>query len=244
MTKALIIDDEVRATDALRLMIEKFVPQIERVEVCNDARNAATIIHNLKPDLVFLDIRMPHLSGFDVLNKLPSRNFRIIFTTAYDEYAIQAIRFSAFDYLLKPIDAEDLINCVKRFFAVNEVSFQEELLGNVMLNLQSPGQFRLALPTREGIHYIFPNELARCEALGNYTRFFTTDGKQLLISKTLADYDEILSPYGFIRTHKSHLVNIHFISYVDHEGYVVLKDSTRVEIARRRKEQVLKTLAG
>ena len=243
MLKILLIDDEVRATDALTIMIDKLLETPHRITVCNDARNASSMIHKISPSLIFLDIHMPHFSGFEILKSIPHRKFGIIFTTAYDEYAINAIRFSAFDYLLKPIDAEELSTALSRFIQESAISFPQELFGNVIHNMQSD-QFRLALPTREGVHYLMPNELCRCEALGNYTRFFATDNRQFLISRTLAEYDEILSPYGFIRTHKSHLVNRNFISYIDHEGFLILKDSSRIEVSRRRKEFVMKCLAS
>ena len=147
MLKVLLIDDEERATDALRLMIEKTVPEISQVLVCNDSRQAAEAIHTYQPGLVFLDIQMPHMNGFELLEKLPNKNFKIIFTTAYNEYAIQAIRFSAFDYLLKPIDIEELQGAVHRFLEANEDYKQQyELLKNIMHNIQVPSadEFRLA----------------------------------------------------------------------------------------------------
>jgi len=165
MLKALLIDDEERATDALRLMIEKTVPEITQVKVCNDSRKAAEMIHEFQPGLVFLDIQMPHLNGFQLLEKMPNKNFKLIFTTAYNEYAIQAIRFSAFDYLLKPIDVEELQGSVQRFLQTNQ------------------------------------------------------------------DY-----------THKSHLVNKKFISFIDHDGFAILKDKSKVEVSRRRKEEVMEAL--
>lgn len=245
MLKVLLIDDEERATDALRLMIEKAVPEISEVRVCNDSRQAAEMIHQFQPGLVFLDIQMPHLSGFDVLNKMPNKNFKIIFTTAYNEYAIQAIRFSAFDYLLKPVDIEELQAAVHRFLEGNEDYRQQyELLKNIMHNMQAPSaeEFRLALPTKEGVHFLVPQEIIRCEAMGNYTRFFATNNRKYMISRTLAEYDTLLTPYNFIRTHKSHLVNKAQISFIDHDGYVVLKDGSKVEVSRRRKPEVLSAM--
>jgi len=245
MLKILLIDDEERATDALRLMIEKFIPETGQVFACNDARYAAEAIHMHQPDLLFLDIRMPHLSGFDILNKVPNKKFKVIFTTAYNEYAIQAIRFSAFDYLLKPVDIEELIQCVKRFLQSDEdYSQQQALLNNIMYNIQAKGnqQFRLALPTKEGVHYLLPADIIRCEAVGNYTRFHIAGNKQIIISRTLGEYEELLSPYHFVRTHRSHLVNRSFISFVDHEGFIVLHDNSKVEISRRRKEEVMEQL--
>jgi two-component system, LytTR family, response regulator len=245
MLKVLLIDDEERATDALRLMIEKTIPQITQVMVCNDPRKAADIIHAQKPGLVFLDIQMPHMNGFEVLEKMPNKNFKIIFTTAYNEYAIQAIRFSAFDYLLKPVDIEELQAAVERFLQSNEDYKQQyELLKNIMHNIQAPSadEFKLALPTKEGVHFLSPVEITRCEAVGNYTKFFTAASKTYIISKTLGDYDTLLSPHNFIRTHKSHLVNKKFISFIDHDGFAVLKDNSKVEVSRRRKEEVMAAL--
>ncbi len=245
MLKILLIDDEERATDSLQRMIEKFAPEIEYVRTCNDARKAAEMIHHIQPDLIFLDIRMPYINGFDVLKSIPDKNFKIIFTTAYDEYAIQAIRFSAFDYLLKPVDAEELIRAIKRFTnSKHHPASQEELLQNISLNmqLQNANQFRLALSLKEGVRFLMPHEIIRCEAHGNYTKFFVIGNKQYTISKTLGDYDELLNAYGFIRTHKSHLVNKNFISFIDHNGFVILKDSQKIEISRRRKDEVMEAL--
>jgi two-component system, LytTR family, response regulator len=246
MAKILLIDDEERATDALRRLIDRLIPEIGSVYTCNDARKAAKMIHTIHPDLVFLDIRMPHVNGFELLNKIPNENFKIIFTTAFDEYAIRAIRFSAFDYLLKPVDAGELMTTIKRFMQQKEDAppQDDERFKNVGINmgLQKKEQFRLALPTKDGVHFLFPREIIRCEALGNYTRFFTAGNKQYTISKTLGEYDEMLSSYQFIRTHKSHLVNINHISFVDHDGFVILKDATKIEVSRRRKEDVMEAL--
>lgn len=241
MLKALIIDDEPRASGILELMIGRFVPEIERSWCCNDARQAAAMIHDLKPDLVFLDIRMPYMDGFEVLNRIRDKRFKIIFTTAYHEYTLQAIRFSAFDYLLKPVDVQDLINAVQRYLTSrDELNFQPEQLRNVLANLQTntPEQFRLAVATKDGIHFFLPPEIVRLEAMGAYTQIHLTGKRQHLASKSLGEYEELLGEHGFVRTHKSHLVNRVFVSFLDHEGFVVLRDGTRVEVSRRRKEEV------
>jgi two-component system LytT family response regulator len=222
-------------------MIGRFVPEIARVWCCNDARQAAAMIHELKPDLVFLDIRMPYMDGFEVLNQIRDKRFRIIFTTAYHEYTLQAIRFSAFDYLLKPIDVQELINAVQRYLASrDEMNFQPEQLRNILANLQASAaeQFRLAVPTKEGIHFFLPSEIVRLEAMGAYTQILLAGKRQHLASKSLGEYEELLGEHGFVRTHKSHLVNRAFVSFLDHEGFVVLRDGARVEVSRRRKEEV------
>ncbi|GAB3019321.1 LytTR family DNA-binding domain-containing protein [Niabella terrae] len=245
MITALLIDDEERATDSLRLMIDKFIPEINQVRVCNDAVKAVTLIHKIHPDLIFLDIRMPYLSGFELLDRIPKKNFKVIFTTAYDEYAIKSIKFSAFDYLLKPIDAEELILAVKRFLQTKDDNFQQqELFKNISVNMQSPNrqQYRLALPSRQGVHFLFPSEIIRCVAEGNYTRFYTIHNKQHLISRTLGEYEELLGPYNFIRSHKSHLVNKNYIAFIDHDGFLTLTDQTKIELSRRRKAAVIEAL--
>lgn len=243
--KALIIDDEQKASDVLRLMIERFVPEIKQVQCCNDARKAADIIHQFQPDIIFLDIRMPYLDGFDVLNQIQNKRFKVIFTTAYNEYTVQAIRFSAFDYLLKPVDSTELVNAVQRYQqTLDELSFQPEQLKNILHNIDAGNskEFRLALPSREGIYFISPDEIIHCEAFGAYTKFYCLNNKTYLTSKVLGEYEELLSPYGFIRTHKSHLVNKKYISFINHDGLAVLKDNSTVEISRRKKEDVMKKL--
>ena len=245
MFRALIIDDEPRASGILQIMIELFVPEIERIWICNDAREAAPMIHKLKTDLVFLDIQMPHLTGFEVLKQIRYRQFRVIFTTAFSEYTLQAIRFSAFDYLLKPIDQNELIAAVERFrLSMDEPVFQPKQMRNVLNNLkaQSPDQFRLAIPTKEGVHFFYPADIVHLEALGSYTQFNLSGGQRLLTSKRLGEYEEILQDYGFVRTHKSHMVNKLFVSFIDHDGFLVLRDNTRVEVSRRRKEDVVLAL--
>lgn len=245
MIKALIIDDEQKASDVLRLMIERFVPAIQEVMVCNDARNAVQVIHHFQPDILFLDIRMPFLDGFEILSLIRNKPFKVIFTTAYNEYTIQAIRFSAFDYLLKPVDTEDLINAVQRYIDTkDELGYQPEQLKNILQNIDagSSRQFKLALPSRAGVYFVSPSEIIRLEASGAYTRIFCVNNRQHFTSKVLGEYEELLEPYGFIRTHKSHLVNKQFISFVNHEGHAVLTDNSIVEISRRKKEDVMNKL--
>ncbi len=188
---------------------------------------------------------MPHVNGFEVLEKMPNKDFKIIFTTAYNEYAIQAIRFSAFNYLLKPIDIEELQLSVRRFLESKEDYKQQyELLKNIMHNIQVPSadEFRLVLPTKEGVHFLLPAHIIRCEAIGNYIKFYVEGNKTYMISRTLGEYDTLLSPHQFIRTHKSHLVNKKFISFIDHDGFSVLRDNSKVEVSRRRKEAVMTAL--
>lgn len=243
--RALLIDDEIRATDTLHLMIDKFVPEITEIEICNDARNAFSILDHYHPDVLFLDIRMPHMTGFDLLSRIRNREFDVIFTTAFNEYAIKAIRFSALDYLLKPVDAEELIAAVKRLVEKKKNNeSQNELLQNLVDNMKAGDarQLRLAVYTAEGVYFLHPSEIMHCEALSNYTRFYLQNGRHFITSKTLKEYTELLESYGFIRTHKSHLVNKAFIAFIDTDGYIHLKDSSKIELARRKKDFVLEQL--
>ena len=245
MFKALIIDDEESTVNVLQLLIKKNVPEIDEVFTAIGAHEGLQMIQQCNPDLLFLDIEMPYMSGFELLENFPSYSFQVIFVTAYDHYAIKAIKYSALDYLLKPIDIEELQSSIHRFLESNEDYKQQyELLKNIMYNIQVPSadEFRLALPTKEGVHFLQPADIIRCEAVGNYTKFFVSGGKTYLISRTLGEYDTLLSPHQFIRTHKSHLVNKKFISFIDHDGFAVLKDSSRVEVSRRRKEEVMEAL--
>lgn len=245
MIKALIVDDEPSAVNTLQLMLERYIPEISKLRSTNDAQEAVQLIKDFQPDLVFLDIQMPVLNGFELLKKIGNIRFDIIFTTAHDQYAIQAIRFSALDYLLKPIDADELRTAFEKFMrrrvatAANQPLYQN-LLHNI--NASDKNEFKLAVPTSEGTFFYFPNEIVRLEGESNYTRFFFTSKKPLLVSKTLKEYEEILSEYGFIRVHKSHLINrAHVLNYTS-DGRLVLADQSKVEISRRRREEVMEAL--
>ncbi|MFM9910560.1 MAG: LytR/AlgR family response regulator transcription factor, partial [Chitinophagaceae bacterium] len=201
MITALIIDDEPSAINTLRLMLERYIPEIADIKTTSDAQQGLDLIITNKPDLLFLDIQMPTMTGFDLLKKLPTINFNIIFTTAHDQYAIEAIRFSALDYLLKPIDADDLRNAFERFVEKRASSLQSEsLYKNFMYNLsvENKKDFKLPLPTTQGTFFFKPEEIIRLEGESNYTQFFFVSKSKLLTSRTLKDYEEILVNHGFI----------------------------------------------
>ena len=225
-------------------MLEKYIPEIERLQSTHDPEEGVRMIESQKPDLVFLDIQMPALSGFDVLKKLGDLTARIIFTTAHDQYAIEAIRFSALDYLMKPIDADELRRAVDRFLEkkAGEES-NRELYQNFLRNISGSQQaFRLALPTTEGTFFFQPDEIVRVEGENNYSRFFFTNRKPMMTSRTLKEYEEILSGHHFIRVHKSHLVNKHHVRALSPDGSLQMSDSAQIEISRRRKEEVIAAL--
>jgi two-component system LytT family response regulator len=243
--KALIVDDETTAIKTLSLMIHHYVPEITSLKTTSDPYEGLSIIKDFEPQLLFLDIQMPLMSGFEFLKKLPGIHVSIIFTTAHDEYAIDAIRFSALDYLLKPIDAEELQNSFKRFIQKERSSpGMDSLYNNLMYNLHAKDKkdFKLALPTLQGTFFYKPEDIIRLEGEGNYTKFYFADKTSLLTTYTLKTYEEVLINYGFLRVHKSHLVNkSHVINYKA-DGMLTLSDLSKVEVSRRRKEDILEIL--
>jgi two-component system LytT family response regulator len=248
MTKILIVDDEPAASNILKMLIEKHVPVAKDIRSCNSPEEALIIIHEWQPDLLMLDIEMPNMNGFDLLNRVGNSGFDVVFTTAYDKYAIKAIRFSALDYLLKPVDIAELQNAInkhiiKKFQPPQE---QQKLVSNLISNLQQKDQtgFKLALSTTEGVFFFIPSEIIRLEGESNYTRFYFASQKPMLVSRTLKEYEDILSEHDFIRAHKSHLVNKKFVKYLDKEGLLWLTDGSHIIVSRRKKEEVLKELSN
>ena len=247
MLKALIVDDEEKARDILLFHIENCVPEISRVETAANVPDALRLIGSFQPDLLFLDIVMPRQDGFDLLNMLNEWDFDVVFTTAHDQFAIKAIRFSALDYLLKPIDPDDLQAAVARHLDKRkERPRQQELYRNFVDNLRAPKEheFKLAIPTADGTYFFRTPEIIRCQADRNYTVFHLSGQRRFISSKTLGEYEEILGTQGFLRVHKSHLVNLDFIDNFLGKDYIRLLDKTEIEVARRRKEDVKAALQG
>lgn len=244
MINILIIDDEAAAGNILKILIEKHVPIECNIQYCNSAMQALETLPTFKPSLIMLDIEMPKQSGFDFLNLASESNFDVIFTTAYDQYAIKAIRFSALDYLLKPIDKLDLQNAINRHVIKKQNQDQQLLVSNLITNLQQKDtqDFKLALSTNEGVFFYDPVDILYCEGENNYTRFTFTKNKPMLVSKTLGEYEDLLAEHGFIRIHKSHLVNVKFVCKVDKDGIVFMTDGKQLAISKRRREAVMKSL--
>ncbi len=243
--KALIIDDESTAIKTLSLMIEHYIPEITNLKTTTDVYEGLHLLKSFEPQLLFIDIHMPVMSGFELLKKVPKVNFSIIFTTAHDEYAIDAIRFSALDYLLKPIDADELRNSFNRFIEKQNSGIgNPSLYNNFMynLNVTDKRDFKLALSASAGTFFHKPEDIIRLEGEGNYTKFFFTNHASVLTTYTLKHYEAILVNYGFLRVHKSHLVNrAHVINFLT-DGTLTMTDSSKVEVSRRRKEDVLEIL--
>jgi two-component system LytT family response regulator len=248
MIKILIVDDEVSAGSILELLIEKHIAGPKEVRVCQSPELALEIIPSFKPTLIMLDIEMPNMNGFDLLSRIADWDFDVIFTTAYDKYAIRAIRFSALDYLLKPIDILDLQNAINRHIVRRNIYPQEQgkLVNNLISNLQQKDQssFKLALSTMEGFFFYEPKDILKCEGDDNYTHFYFVNRKPpLIVSRTLKEFEDILTDYGFMRVHKSYLVNMHYVVKLDKEGLLWLNDGSHVAVSRRKKKDVLDILS-
>ncbi|MEM7374742.1 MAG: LytTR family DNA-binding domain-containing protein [Bacteroidota bacterium] len=248
MIRSIIIDDEEDARVSLKLLLDKFCPEVELVDMCPDPRIGLEAILAHDPDLVFLDVQMPHMSGFDLLEKIESPRFQTIFVTAHDKYAIKAIRFSALDYLLKPVDMDELLSAVARVNSNQSAEMPlsngyHGVLHNVKHRLGQDG--KLAIPTSEGMAFINIRDIIHCEADGSYTRLHVQDKKPMLVSKKLKDFENILDPNAYCRVHHSNMINLsHVERYVKGEGgYVIMSNGQQVDISRRKKEEFMKLIA-
>ncbi|HEU4470911.1 MAG TPA: LytTR family DNA-binding domain-containing protein [Flavisolibacter sp.] len=237
MIKAMIVEDKTAAIELLRWLIKENCPEITSVVSALSVAEALPLIENFSPDLLFLDIQLQRETGFDLLARVKKWDFEVIFTTAFNEYAIQAIRFSALDYLLKPVNANDLRKAVERFQMKRNAAGGEELYRNFIQNItrEADSPVRLALPGVNGVQYVLLTDITRLQAERNYTRLYFTDGKNFLSSKTLAEYEKLLRDSAFIRVHRSHLINPAHLSTC-REGFAVMKDGSEVEVSRRKKE--------
>lgn len=245
MINAIIIDDERHSCDALKMLLAKCCPQVEVIGICHSGEEGIKKINELKPELVFLDIEMPYMNGFQMLEQLPTINFEIIFTTSYDQYAITAFKFSALDYLLKPVDREELERSVQKVTKKISppVSQQLEILLQ-KINQPTIAVKRIALPTMQGLEFVPVESIISCSSNNNYTEFFLADKKKLLVSRTLKEVEDMLADHSFLRVHNSHVVNLNAITrYVKGEGgYLVMSDNSSVDVSRSRKELLLQRL--
>ncbi|MDQ6761513.1 MAG: LytTR family DNA-binding domain-containing protein [Bacteroidota bacterium] len=245
MIKAIIVDDEPFCCEALDALLNRYCPQVKVVGICYSGREALQEIKEQKPQLLFLDIEMPKMNGFDLLQKIPNPGFDLIFTTSYDQYAIKAFRFSAMDYLLKPIDRDELQAAVHKVTERNHppLAQQLELLIH-KIHLPASQINKVALPTMEGLQMVTVDSIIRCESDSNYTIVFLKNQQKIVVSRTLKDIEELLEDYPFLRIHHSYLVNINEINkYLKGEGgYVVMSDGSKVDVSRSKKDMLLKTL--
>lgn len=243
MLKILIVDDEEAAGNILKILIEKSISIQKEIMYCNSPEKGLEILPVFQPSLVMLDIEMPNMNGFDFLNNAANWSFDVIFTTAFDKYAIKAIRFSALDYLLKPVDMLELQNAINRHIVKKEfhATHQPLLVDNLLSNLQQKNiaDFKLAISVKEGVFLFETKDIICLEGINNYTKLFFTNQKPLLVAKTLKEYEEILAEHHFSRIHKSYLVNSIHIKKLDTENLLWLTNNLTVPVSRRKRNEVL-----
>ncbi len=244
MKKAIIIDDENRTRDLIAKMINSFGLDIEAIPAGESVETGIKAIEEHKPDIVFLDIKMPDGTGFDLLKAIPNKNFEVIFITAHEEFAIKAIKFSALDYILKPVDPEELKAAVVLAMETLGTKKEESQFDALQLNIQPNQKRRLVLKTQESVHIVELDHIIRCEADRNYTSFYLTEGKKILVSKTLKDYETLLSAHNFLRVQQSHLINLDFVARYDkgNGGSVVMKDGSEVPLSPAKRDLFFKIL--
>ncbi|MBK5273049.1 MAG: response regulator transcription factor [Bacteroidia bacterium] len=247
--RAIIVDDEVNNINNLQLLLQQHCPQVHVIATASSAEEAEQLILLHQPDLLFLDIQMPGKSGFDLLRSLPDPSFEIIFITGFDKYGIQAVRFSAIDYLLKPIVVINLVASVERASKKIAAKMKNRQLENLMEFIQKENNkkvHKIALPSAKEIRFVYPGEIVCCEAKNNYTLFHLEGGEKLVISKPIYEYEELLAGYGFIRCHNSYLVNKEAVkSILKEDGTTYLITSgLRIPVSRQKREFVREYLFG
>lgn len=244
--RAILIDDEISNLENLRNLLQKHCPQVTILSTAQNVSDAVEAIEKYSPNVVFLDIQMGEQIGFDVLKLLPKRNFEVIFVTAYDHYGIQAVKFAALDYLLKPIDIEELINAVNKAEQKLATQIQNLQLDFLLQELRKPEKdhSKIALQMQSEIRYVPLSEIIRCEADNTYTYFFLTNSEKILVSKSLKEYADLLRPSGFLRTHQSHLVNPKYVkSWLKEDGGILLLTSgEKIPVSKPNKETVKQAL--
>jgi two-component system LytT family response regulator len=241
--RTVIIDDEAKSRQTLNNFISKYAKDLKVIGEADCVEKGVELIESEKPDLVFLDIQMPDGNGFDLLGQIIYNDFKLIFCTSFDQYAVKAFRFSAIDYLLKPLDPDIFMAAIRK---ISEEETKETKEKIEVLNTNRSHFCRIALHSAEGINLVNLEDIIRCESNVNYTKFIINNQNNILVTKTLKEYDHILSSQGFIRIHKSFLVNIsHINKYIKGDGgWIMMSDNAKIIVSRRKKEQLLVALAN
>ncbi len=245
MIRSIVIDDEQHCVRSLLSDLQQHCPVVEVVEACSSAKEGMMAIKKLNPDLVFLDVEMPWMNGFEMLEVLGDIPFSIIFTTAHDAFAAKAFRISAVDYLLKPIDATDLKAAVQKVEKKMDEGSSLNHISNLLRNMRQPSsEQKIALPQREGYEFVDVSTIIYCQAEGAYTKIFINEKKTMLISRTLGDVEELLSPELFQRIHHSTVVNVSYISQFlrTDGGYIVLTNGEKLSVSKAKKEMLMARL--
>ncbi|RYD56105.1 MAG: response regulator transcription factor [Sphingobacteriales bacterium] len=244
MLKVVIVEDEKKSREVLKTLLEEFCPEVQIDGIAGSVEEGIRVVKATRPDLVFLDIEMQSATGFDLLQALDTLDFDVIFTTAYEQYALKAIKFSAVDYLLKPIDVMELKNAIQKCLARNNKKDINQNLIELLNNIRSDKPKSISISTSEGIVFIDSEDIIRCEAHGAYTTLFLKDGNKILASKNLKEYESLLNETLFFRVHNSHLINIKEVKrYIKSDGgYIEMKDGSRVNISQHKKEEFIERM--
>jgi two-component system LytT family response regulator len=249
MITAILIDDDINLRNGMKALLERTAPEIQIIGEADSVETGVVLMKKAQPQVVFLDIHLGDGSGFDILEEVSKSvkiNSQIVFITAHEQYAIKAFRFSALDFLLKPVDPEELEKVIEKVKSIvhknDSVAHIDLLLENIRKKVDNFK--RIALSNADGVHLFEISDIIRCESLDNYTKFYIKNNKPILISKTLKEYEELLAEHGFERIHQSHLINLNYLkSYIKKDGgYVVMADETHLPISHRKKERLQEIL--
>ena len=244
--KAIIVDDEPRSITALKWELENFNEEVQVIATSTSPQEALSVITETTPDVLFLDIEMPGMNGFELLSRLQPVNYHVVFTTAFDHFAVKAFEYSALDYLLKPVSEEALERTLHKIGKSDELNLFQRKVESLMRNLKlrDPGLAQIVIPTMEGLEFLELNEIMRCESDGNYTRFFMSNNEQHYVAKTLKQIEQLIDDASFFRVHNSHLINLRYAKKYrkGKAGSLELKDGTVVPVSRSRKGGFLDSL--
>jgi two-component system, LytTR family, response regulator len=243
MHKAIIVEDELHSREFLKNIVTEYCPELQLVALASSVEEGAAAIKLHQPDIIFLDIEMQTGTGFDLLAQFPDPDFDVIFTTAYDHYAIKAIKFSAIDYLLKPIEIEELQNAVKKVTEKKASDQSQQALQMLLRNLKTPqkGEQSITLSTSDGLEFVPLQNIIRIEASGPYSNFFLKNNKKIMVSRHLKEYEIMLGDHGFFRVHNSHIININEVSKMvkTDGGYAVMSDDSKISISPKKKDDFM-----
>ena len=243
MIKCILVDDEKNALEMMEWLLKTYCPQVEIVAMCNSAEQGIEAINSFKPDVVFLDIEMPKMNGFDMLEQFDKLFFDVVFCTAYDQFAIKAFKYAALNYLLKPVDPDDLKVTIERIEERKNVPTREQF-DLLLQNIHQPAKstpHRIALTTGDGLVFVSTQDIIYCEAESNYTHVILSGGRKILVSKVLKEIDEALSGPDFYRVHSSFLININRIKkFIRGDGgYIVMDNDASINISRNRRQEFM-----
>jgi len=236
--RVMIVDDEPDSVNLLKLQLAKFCPQAGEVCTCTNVEQALEDIYVFKPQLLLLDIEMPVMNGFEFLEKLMPVNFSVVFITAYDQYALKAFRFNALDYLVKPVDKDDLVQVVAK--AANNIQPSDIQLKQLQKQMRGEPISKIAIPSQTGISFIGLNDIVYCEASNNYSKLVLVDGSQFTISKTLKDVQDVLEESHFLRVHRQYIINLHHVKHFNRNDCILtMNNKAELPVARNQKDKLI-----